>query len=205
VQSNGNANYNALQVQVRTTGWHGLFTKTNFTWSHNLDDMTSNSGTLPQNSFNLKGDYGNSSNDRRLQLNAYVVYDIRASRHGPKWLTHGWEASSVMIFHSGPPITPSAASDTTGTGENVLYANYVGGDAYASGSHDVVNANPSNGSTLPHSRFRRPALTARSDAAWSMVLVSARWISLCLRAFLSGRGSGHSFTWISLTCSTART
>jgi len=142
LQSNGNAGYNALQVQVRSTGWHGLFTKANFTWSHNRDDMTSNSGTLPQNSFNLKGDYGNSSNDRRLQLNTYLVYDIPGSRHGPKWLTRGWEASSVVIFHSGPPITPSAASDTTGTGENVLYANYIGGDPYASGSHEVVNAQP---------------------------------------------------------------
>ena len=46
-----------------------------------------------------------------------------------------------MVFHTGPPITPTAA-DTTGTGENVLYANYIGGDPYTSGSHSVVNAQP---------------------------------------------------------------
>jgi hypothetical protein len=142
VESNGNANYNALQVQVRTTQWHGLFTKANFTWGHNLDDMTSNSGTLPQNSFNLLGNYGNSDNDRRLQFNGFLNYEIPGSRLGPAWLTHGWEASSVMIIHSGPPITPKTSSDTTGTGENVQYANYIGGDPYASGSHAVVNAQP---------------------------------------------------------------
>jgi hypothetical protein len=46
-----------------------------------------------------------------------------------------------MVFHSGPPLTPTAP-DTTGTGENVLYANYIGGDPYATGSHKVVNAGP---------------------------------------------------------------
>ena len=141
VESNGDANYNALQAQIKTTVWHGLSTKANFTWGHNLDDMTSNSGTLPQNSFDLLGNYGNSDNDRRLQFNGFIVYDIPGSSHGPQWLTHGWEASSVMAFHTGPPITPRAP-DTTGTGENVLYANYIGGDPYASGSHSVVNAQP---------------------------------------------------------------
>ena len=142
VESNGDANYNALQTQVRTTSWHGVFTKANFTWGHNLDDMTSNSGTLPQNSFNLLGNYGNSDNDRRLQFNGFVVYDIPGSRFGPSWLTHGWEASSVMIFHSGPPLTPKASSDATGTGENNQYANYIGGNPYTTGSHAVVNAQP---------------------------------------------------------------
>jgi hypothetical protein len=141
VESNGDANYNALQVQVKTTSWHGVSTKANFTWGHNLDDMTAYQGTLPQNSFNLLGNYGNSDNDRRLQFNGFVVYDIPGSSFGPKWLTNGWEVSSVMVFHTGPPLTPSAA-DTTGTGENVLFANYIGGDPYASGSHAVVNAQP---------------------------------------------------------------
>ena len=141
VQSNGTANYNALQFQVKTTVWHGLSTKANFTWGHNLDDMTAYQGTLPQNSFNLKGNYGNSDNDRRLQFNGFIVYDVPAFSHGPRLLTNGWEVSSVMVFHTGPPLTPNAA-DTTGTGENVLYANYIGGDPYASGSHAVVNAQP---------------------------------------------------------------
>jgi hypothetical protein len=141
VESNGDANYNSLQTQVKTTTWHGLFTKANFTWSHNLDDMTSNSGTLPQNSFNLLGNYGNSDNDRALQFSADLVYQVPGSHYGPAWLSHGWELSSIMIFHSGPPITPKA-TDTTGTGEGVLYANYIGGDPYATGSHAVVNAQP---------------------------------------------------------------
>jgi hypothetical protein len=104
--------------------------------------MTSNSGTLPQNNFDLLGNYGNSDNDRRLQFNGFMVYDIPGSRFGPGWLTHGWELSSVMVFHTGPPATPKTSSDTTGTGENVQYANYIGGDPYANGSHAVVNAQP---------------------------------------------------------------
>jgi len=138
VQSNGDANYNSLQAQVRTTSWHGLLTKFNFTWSHNLDDMTSNSGTLPQNNFNLKGNYGNSDNDRALQFNGYLVYEIPGAKFGPRWLTYGWEASSVMVFHTGAPLTPKA-TDNTGTGEGTLYANYIGGNPYVTTPISSVN------------------------------------------------------------------
>jgi hypothetical protein len=138
VESNGDANYNSLQAQLRTTSWHGLLTKFNFTWSHNLDDMTSNSGTLPQNNFNLKGNYGNSDNDRALQFNGYLVYEIPGTKFGPKWLTYGWEASSVMVFHTGAPLTPKA-TDNTGTGEGTLYANYIGGNPYVTTPISSVN------------------------------------------------------------------
>jgi hypothetical protein len=140
VESNGTANYNALQLSLSTSMWHGLFTRVNYTWSHNNDDMTSNTGTLPQNSFNLPGNYGSSDNDRRNQFNAYTVYDIPGLSHGPTWLTNGWEASTVAGFHVGGPITLKTSSDTTGTGENVQYANYVGGNRYETAT--VVKAKP---------------------------------------------------------------
>jgi hypothetical protein len=142
VESNGDANYNALQTTVRTTTWHGLYTKASFTWGHNLDDMTANSGTLPQNSFNLKGNYGNADDDHRRQFNDSLVYMVPTAPFGPKWLLGGWEASSLITFFSGAPLTPKTSSDTTGTGENVQYADYIGGNPYATASHSVVNAQP---------------------------------------------------------------
>lgn len=132
VESNGDANYNGLQISLRTMTWHGLFTKVNYTWSHNLDDMTANTGTLPQNSNNLLGNYGNADNDVRNQFNAYFVYDIPGSSHGPAWLTNGWEATSVMTFHGGTPMNIKTSSDTTGTGENTQYGDYLGGNPYES-------------------------------------------------------------------------
>jgi hypothetical protein len=60
VESNGSGNYNSLQTTLRTSNYHGLSTLLNYTWSHSLDDMTAYRSRLPQNSRNLKGDYGNS-------------------------------------------------------------------------------------------------------------------------------------------------
>jgi Carboxypeptidase regulatory-like domain/TonB dependent receptor len=140
VESDGTANYNALQISLNTSMWHGLFTKVNYTWSHNNDDMTSNTGTLPQNSFDLAGNYGSSDNDRRNQFNGYASYQIPGMSHGPTWLTNGWEVNSVTGFHVGGPITLKTSSDTTGTGENVQYANYIGGSRYKSSS--VAKATP---------------------------------------------------------------
>jgi hypothetical protein len=137
VESNGTANYNGLQISLRTTDWHGLSTTVNYTWAHNLDDMTSNSGTLPQISSDLQENYGDADNDYRDQFNTFIVYDVPGSKYGPAWLTHGWEVGNVMTFHPGSPMYIKTSTDNTGTGENVDYGDYIGGNPYE--SNKIVN------------------------------------------------------------------
>src|SRR4029077_13273872 len=73
IESSGTSNYNALQATIRTKSFHGLISQYSYTWGHALEELASGS-TLPQNSFNIKGDYGNSTNDVRQQFKGYVIY-----------------------------------------------------------------------------------------------------------------------------------
>jgi len=136
LQNNGTSNYNSLQVTLRTRSWHGLISQYAYTWSHNLEELASGS-TLPENSLNIMGDYGNASYDIRQQLKGYLIYDIPAAPIGPKWLTSGWQANSYMYFRTGRPVVIKASSDTSGTLEGTQRANIVG-DPFAGETHDFT-------------------------------------------------------------------
>jgi hypothetical protein len=73
---------------------------------------------LPQDSTNLKGDYGNADYDVRHHFTVNAVYNIPGSSHGPQWITHGWQLNTVMSFRTGLPFTVHATTDTSGTGEH---------------------------------------------------------------------------------------
>jgi hypothetical protein len=110
----GNSNYNSLQATLRTRTWHGLSSVFNYTWAHELDVMTEYRGSIPFNSSNLSLDYGSGDFDTRNNFNAFLTYDIPGSSHGPKILTHGWQVSSVMTFHSGQPFNFNAGTQRPG-------------------------------------------------------------------------------------------
>ena len=101
VESEATSNYNSLQALLRTTNLHHITTQMTYTWSHNLDEETGLIPYLPQNSFNLKGEYGNSDFDVTNTFTAYAGYDVPGSSHGPKWLSNGWQLNSLLSFHGG--------------------------------------------------------------------------------------------------------
>jgi hypothetical protein len=136
LQSNGTSNYNSLQITVRTKSWHGLISQYAYTWGHNLEELSSGS-TLPQNSNNIMGDYGNAANDIRHQFKGYLIYDIPAAKIGPKWLTGGWQANSFLYIRTGKPVLIKASSDTSGTLEGTQRANIVG-DPFAGENQDFT-------------------------------------------------------------------
>jgi hypothetical protein len=102
---------------------NGLSFNVNYTWSHGFDDVsnggvanlpfgilvTDPSVTLPQNPFNIRGNYGPSDYDVRHYFSASVVYsDI--FRHsgfhwGPNRVFDGWTLSSNWFWRSGLPFT----------------------------------------------------------------------------------------------------
>jgi outer membrane receptor protein involved in Fe transport len=116
VNSNSGANFNALQVSLRSSTWHGLSSQFAYAWSHNIDDA-SGFYVAPQNSFNLDGDKGNAANDIRNHFAAYLNYAVPALGHGPAFLTKGWEVNSNLKFQDGQPINVVSGSDTSGTTE----------------------------------------------------------------------------------------
>jgi len=76
IETNGNANYNSLQTILKIRQWHRFTSQFTYTWAHGLDDMTQYRGTLPQDSFNLKGDYGNMDYDTRHKFTAALNYEL---------------------------------------------------------------------------------------------------------------------------------
>ncbi len=117
LNSAASSSYNALQVSLRSSSWHGLTSQFSYAWSHNLDDSTA-FNTLPQNSANLIGDWGNANQDIRNHFSAFLGYDIPALAFGPKALTHGWEVNSILKFQNGEPVNVLTGADNSGTAES---------------------------------------------------------------------------------------
>jgi outer membrane receptor protein involved in Fe transport len=129
VQSIGTSNYSALQATIRAASIHGLTAQAAYTWSHSFDEVTAYRGALPQDSTNFKGDYGQSDFDNRNIFVGLVSYNVPGSQH-LKAFTSGWQANSLMTFHSGLPFSVYSSSDTTGTDDGNQRANATGVDPY---------------------------------------------------------------------------
>lgn len=124
IESIGTSNYNSLQAVFRTSNWHGVIAQASYTWGHNLDEVTQYRGALPQDSYNFKGDYGNSDFDTRNSLKGYVNY-LLPSPSRMKLLAGGWELNTAFTFNGGQPITVYNGDDTSGTFEYTQRVNRV--------------------------------------------------------------------------------
>lgn len=74
IESNGSSNYNSLQAALKIRSWHRLTSQFAYTWAHARDDMTWYRGAIPQNSFDLRADYGNGDYDTRHNLTSLLSY-----------------------------------------------------------------------------------------------------------------------------------
>ena len=136
IETNGSSNYNSLQAILKVREWHRFTSQFTYTWGHALDDMTAYRGTLPQDSTDLKGDYGNSDFDTRQNFTGLLNYDLpNASRWKP--LLNGWALSSLVSLHTGQPFTVFSSTDTTGTGEGEQRADQIA-PAFAGVSHAFI-------------------------------------------------------------------
>jgi len=135
----GNSNYNALQAVLRIQGWHGLSSQASYTWSHSLDEGTQWRNTLPQDSTNIKGDYGNSDYDVRNTFNTYLIYNVPGLKTGPHWLSNGWQLNSLVTLRGGEPFSVYSSSDNSGTSEGYQRATQVLPNAYAGVNHTFAD------------------------------------------------------------------
>ncbi len=125
VQSVGNGYYNGMIVSLRTNNYHGLNVKLNYTYGHSRDDLSGARNTIPQNSYCLRCDYGNSDFDTRHSFTTYIGYNLPSpSRLKP--ILGGWQLNSLLTFYTGQPFTVLSGSDTSGTGENADRAQVIG-------------------------------------------------------------------------------
>jgi hypothetical protein len=170
LNSIGSSNYNSLQTVLKIRTWHGLSGQFAYTWAHALDDMTEYRASIPHDSFNLKLDYGNGDFDTRHNFTSYLSYEIPGSSHGPRWLSHGWEVSTLISIHSGQPFNPQNCTDASGTqrpGCNLVLDPYagvshsfnlgIGGEQWVNPNAFVAVTNPNDPGNLGRNALRGPS------------------------------------------------
>jgi len=138
-------NYDALLVRAEKRLSKGLSTITAFTWSKNLDNIsTGDAASAPgdpgfQNQYCFRCDYGPSASDFGQRFVQSVVYDFPALGQGTllKNVTGGWELSGIFTYQGGFPVTPLISGDNS---ETLTYADrpnvILGVPLYVAGNHD---------------------------------------------------------------------
>ena len=125
VESVGNAYYNGMTVSLNTVNYHGFNVKLNYTLGHARDDLSGARGIIPQNSYCLRCDYGNSDFDIRNSFVTYLGYALPSPSHA-KMLLGGWQVNSLLSFYTGTPFTVGSGLNSSLTGENNDRAEVVG-------------------------------------------------------------------------------
>jgi hypothetical protein len=113
------SNYNGLQVTLTQRAYHGLSFVAGYTYSHALDEASSNSNAnpLPPSSANPGLQYGSSDFDIRHRFTFTATYNL-PKRKSPGQLLEGWSVNSIVTLQSGLPWTPEDMSnDFSGTGQ----------------------------------------------------------------------------------------
>ncbi len=122
VQPRYNSSYHSLQVSGlrRFTGSSQV--NVAYTWSKNLTNNQTDRSTAPQDSFDIKSEYGRASLDRRHVLTANFVYELpfmRSQKGLVGKLLGGWQASGIATFQTGLPFTVTTSSfDASGIGNS---------------------------------------------------------------------------------------
>jgi hypothetical protein len=120
VSSRGNAYWNGLLLSVRHAAGHGLFITGSYTYAHGLQNGFTSSGfdsTSIQNSYNLNGDYGNSSVDIRHLFSLSYIWNIPFMQNATgfkKALLGGWRYSGITTVQSGIALNPGLSVTNQG-------------------------------------------------------------------------------------------
>jgi hypothetical protein len=120
--------YNSMQVQLRKQFKQGGLVNVAYTWSKGRTDANAYN-YQPENSYNLRGDWGPSSYNRNQILVISYVYPLPFWLHGQQWYEKafgGWQISGLTTIQSGLPLNVTLASDIAGAGAGSQRPNVIG-------------------------------------------------------------------------------
>jgi len=108
--NDASSDYNALQLQYRRPFASHLQAIVNYTWSHSLDDASSDVYIAVANAIiSNKSDRSSSAFDVRHIFSGALTYDIPGVKSGPvSVLTRGWTLDAVIVARSGFPFNALA-------------------------------------------------------------------------------------------------
>jgi hypothetical protein len=145
-KSSANSIYHALQVSLRTSGWHGLTSQANFVWSHSIDtasdleDFEPNQAQ-PQDSTNPAGDRGNSSFDIRRRFTWNFTYQIPKMGGALPKLKNGWGLDGVLNLQDGQPwqLNYEFQGEYSGSGEGFDRPDQISAAQYSNNPANYLN------------------------------------------------------------------
>jgi hypothetical protein len=120
IQPRFDSNYHSLQVsgQHRFTGSSQL--NLAYTWGKNLTNSQNDRTAGPQNTYNVDLEWGRAALDRRHVFSANYIYELpfyRDQRGFVGKVLGGWQASGIVTFNTGLPLTPVTSNlDQAGLG-----------------------------------------------------------------------------------------
>jgi carboxypeptidase family protein/TonB-dependent receptor-like protein len=107
LSNHGTSNYDALQTQYRHRLSHGLQTLLSYTWSHSIDDVSSdvNYQNVPLGLSPSSTERGPSDYDIRNTFSGAVSYDIPGPGSGVlKQVFGNWSTDSILYARSAPTV-----------------------------------------------------------------------------------------------------
>lgn len=131
-QSGAISNYNGFTTTLTKQMSHGIAAHFNYTWSHNLDEV-SNGGVFTYgdsllgqiNPQSLRANnYGNSDYDVRHNINGDLVY-TPGFRFGGRFMNEvfgGWQLSTKVFWRTGLPFSVTDANAALGNGGGTILA-----------------------------------------------------------------------------------
>ncbi|HXW93349.1 MAG TPA: carboxypeptidase-like regulatory domain-containing protein [Terriglobales bacterium] len=146
------SNYNSLQASINRRFTNGLQLQVAYTFSRSFDYISNfeNGGELfaspGLNPYDIRQNYGPSTNDAPQRLVANFMYTLPFYKYGHHWkmLTDGWDITGIATFQSGFPV------QVTSNGYNDLQWSYPDayyqppGHAQLTGKAVSISHNPRN-------------------------------------------------------------
>jgi hypothetical protein len=90
-----------------------------------MDDLSCARHIIPQDSYCLRCDYGNSDFDIRISFSMFLTYALPEPGKHPNILG-GWQLNTLFSFFTGSPFTVTSGDDSSGTAEYTDRAELVG-------------------------------------------------------------------------------
>ena len=122
--SNGDTNYNGLQIQATHNMANGLYVGVNYTWAHAMGDVQNASDQTSTyqwyTTLNARLNYGPIPFDQRQVFNVYWTYDLPFGRGKFFAVTNpvldrivgGWTIGGRQSIHTGNPVLLSGGRNT---------------------------------------------------------------------------------------------
>jgi hypothetical protein len=153
--NSAHSNYNALEVQYRRPLRQGLQALLNYTYSHSLDNASSDtvagfSGTV----ISGENDYASSDFDVRHSFSGALTYELPSpkSRNGVNQLVRNWSIAAVVVARTGFPFN----GEVFGTSPDPAGFVLTRPDAVAGQPWWISNSAAPGGKTLNLAAFAVP-------------------------------------------------